>query len=255
MDDPQYLIRKGGYYYRSDAAGYTLSKAEAGRYTLADAVAYSHPNGPDGPRDGITYELDDSTAQPDAAVERVADAIEAASVGYSITLTKLVDGEAEYTATVDGQPPKIFPGHEEASEYVDGFRRTMKARAALAAMQQQAPVAEDVPAKMQHWFFKELNDDQRRSLFAYVWDQKLADEATFHSWQRKLFSRLIRDITQPQPDAAVAVERKRRPRLPALSETLYETYPVMSAQTHEAYVKEYAREAVDAAIRAGGQPS
>jgi hypothetical protein len=170
-DEPQYLIRKGGAYYRPNAAGYTLCKAEAGRYTLADAVAYSHPNGPDGPRDGITYELDDTPAQPDDVVERVADAIEAASVGYSITLTKLVDGEAEYTATVDGQPPKIFPGHEEASEYVDGFRRTMKARAALAAMQQQAPVADDVAKAIEPvrpWY--ESDEHPPRELAAIVAD-------------------------------------------------------------------------------------
>lgn len=42
-------------------------------------------------------------------------------------------------------------------------------------------------------------------------------------------------------------DRKRR-RLPKLSEDLYEGYPAMSAQTHEAAVKEYAREAVSSAF-------
>ena len=32
-----WLIRKGGYYYRPNRAGYTTSKAEAGRYTEAEA--------------------------------------------------------------------------------------------------------------------------------------------------------------------------------------------------------------------------
>ncbi len=55
-----YLIRKNGYYYRPNAQGYTSSKADAGRYTLEEAIRRSHPNGPDGPRDGITYELADA---------------------------------------------------------------------------------------------------------------------------------------------------------------------------------------------------
>lgn len=56
---PAYLIRKRGAYYRPNAQGYTTSVSEAGRYTLADAVRHSHPNGPDGPRDGITYVHED----------------------------------------------------------------------------------------------------------------------------------------------------------------------------------------------------
>lgn len=52
-----YLIRKGGAYYRPKAQGYTNHIEAAGRFTLEEAISYSHPNGPDGPRDGITYEL------------------------------------------------------------------------------------------------------------------------------------------------------------------------------------------------------
>jgi hypothetical protein len=37
--DHQWLIRKRGYYYRPDRAGYTASIAEAGRYTEAEAKA------------------------------------------------------------------------------------------------------------------------------------------------------------------------------------------------------------------------
>ena len=54
-----YLIRKNGYYYRPKAQGYTSSRLGAGRYTLEEAIRHSHPNGPDGPRDGITYEADE----------------------------------------------------------------------------------------------------------------------------------------------------------------------------------------------------
>lgn len=37
--DRQWLIRKRGYYYRPNRAGYTASIAEAGRYTEAEAKA------------------------------------------------------------------------------------------------------------------------------------------------------------------------------------------------------------------------
>ena len=53
---PYYVICKGGAYYRPNAEGYTRDRAVAGLFTLAEAIAHSHPNGPDGPRDGITYE-------------------------------------------------------------------------------------------------------------------------------------------------------------------------------------------------------
>ena len=68
----RYLIRKGGYYYRPNAQGYTGNNAEAGRYTLEEAISYSHPNGPNGPRDGISYELDTTAqSQPAATVQEV----------------------------------------------------------------------------------------------------------------------------------------------------------------------------------------
>ena len=51
----EYVIRKDGYYYRPNAQDYTPSIHEAGRYSLADAIRLTHPNGPDGPRDGLSY--------------------------------------------------------------------------------------------------------------------------------------------------------------------------------------------------------
>jgi len=53
--EPMYLICKHGGYYRPNCQGYTSSIHEAGRYTLAEAENETHPNGPDGPRDGMTY--------------------------------------------------------------------------------------------------------------------------------------------------------------------------------------------------------
>jgi hypothetical protein len=51
----RYFITKGGAYYRPNAEGYTRDTAEAGRFTLEEAISHSHPNGPNGPRDGIDY--------------------------------------------------------------------------------------------------------------------------------------------------------------------------------------------------------
>ena len=186
MDDPQYLIRKGG----------------------------------------ITYELDDITAQGDDVVERISRAVH------------------EFLCRRD------IMQYLDNDEDCEGI-----ARAALAAMQQQAPVKLDwraiAKAAGEHGVRYRTNS----ALMAFFAQIGLTQP------QAVVVSKLPSDCHQPdlpsaddqQADAAVAMERKRRPRLPALSETLYETYPVMSAQTHEAYVKEYAREAVDAAIRAGGQ--
>ncbi|MEH7827627.1 hypothetical protein [Gemmobacter denitrificans] len=50
-----WLIHKAGRgWYRPDAHGYTSDPLQAGRFSYNDAMEYSHPNGPTGPRDGIT---------------------------------------------------------------------------------------------------------------------------------------------------------------------------------------------------------
>lgn len=51
----EYLIRKNGYWYRPNCQGYTTSIDQAGRYTLIEARLLTHPNGPNGPRDGLTF--------------------------------------------------------------------------------------------------------------------------------------------------------------------------------------------------------
>lgn len=66
MTQALYLIRKRGAFYRPNAEGYTMNRAEAGRYTLAEAISHSHPNGSDGPRDGIDYMLANDPDKTDA---------------------------------------------------------------------------------------------------------------------------------------------------------------------------------------------
>ena len=63
-DGKEYVIRKGGYFYRPKAEGYTSNANDAGRFSLKQAILHSFPNGPDGPRDGITYELATRTPDP-----------------------------------------------------------------------------------------------------------------------------------------------------------------------------------------------
>ena len=60
-----YLIRKGGFYYRPKCSGYTSSAITAGRYTLEEAERYTHPNGPDGPRDDMTFIHEDDVPDPE----------------------------------------------------------------------------------------------------------------------------------------------------------------------------------------------
>ena len=55
MSTPEYLICKYGGYYRPNCQGYTNDFFAAGRYTLEEAERETHPNGPDGPRDGMAY--------------------------------------------------------------------------------------------------------------------------------------------------------------------------------------------------------
>ena len=63
----KYLIRKGGAWYRPNSQGYTGSAIQAGRYTKEDAIDITHPNGPDGPRDGMAYIHEDDVICDDLA--------------------------------------------------------------------------------------------------------------------------------------------------------------------------------------------
>ena len=54
-EETEYLICKYGGYYRPNRQGYTMHIHDAGRYSLKEAIRETHPNGPDGPRDGMKY--------------------------------------------------------------------------------------------------------------------------------------------------------------------------------------------------------
>lgn len=81
-----YLIRKRGLYYRPNAEGYTASRDEAGRFTLAEAIDHSHPNGPDGPCDGIDYLLDDSASAATPAETETPEGVVVTQDSYTLRL-------------------------------------------------------------------------------------------------------------------------------------------------------------------------
>lgn len=65
-----YLIRKHGLWYRPNECGYTGSAIQAGRYTKEDAENITHPNGKDGPRDGMSYVHEDAVIDGDWIAHR-----------------------------------------------------------------------------------------------------------------------------------------------------------------------------------------
>lgn len=65
-----WLIHKRGRgWYRPDAKGYTPHPWEAGRYSHEEAMSRSHPNGPDGPRDGMTIKHESGVTGADGSLK------------------------------------------------------------------------------------------------------------------------------------------------------------------------------------------
>ena len=93
-----YVICKYGGYYRPNAAGYTNDVTQAGRYTLAEAISHSHPNGPDGPRDGITYHLAPEVSAPAKAGE---DGVGRAHAAFVLAAAKIERGTRLDSLTMD----------------------------------------------------------------------------------------------------------------------------------------------------------
>lgn len=70
----------------------------------------------------------------DDMVEAAAKAMDDAEFGFSLNLTRLVDGVSTYTLTYsDGSPTLEFEDTDEAYEHVAQRKRLIQARAALAA--------------------------------------------------------------------------------------------------------------------------
>ena len=76
------IFKRGRGWYRPESQGYTAFKFDAGRYTEQEAIAITHPNGPDGPRDGMSYRHESEVRDaPSAHIEeleaKLAKAVEA----------------------------------------------------------------------------------------------------------------------------------------------------------------------------------
>lgn len=68
-------------------------------------------------------------------IDRVAAAIESAEVSYSLTLTRLVDGERTYTLTYgDGSPPLTFDDIDDGYRHIRQRKRQAQAVAVIAAL-------------------------------------------------------------------------------------------------------------------------
>lgn len=89
----------------------------------------------------------------DEIIEAAARAIDEATIGYSIRLTKLTDDGSEYTATIDGHEPRVFEDMDDAREWVGHITREAKARAVIAAImpaigERMAGICENMPIQI-----------------------------------------------------------------------------------------------------------
>jgi hypothetical protein len=64
-------------------------------------------------------------------LQKVAEAIQAADVGYNLRLTKLVDGISEYTLTYSDGEEHLFEDIDDSYRHVDDRRFLAKAQAAI----------------------------------------------------------------------------------------------------------------------------
>ena len=105
----EFLIFKAGRgWYRAESQGYTSFKFDAGRYAEDEARAITHPNGIDGPRDGMFYKHESQVSDyPTTRIEELqaalADAIE--KLGKSEYARGQAEGKlaaSEMAGVVDG---------------------------------------------------------------------------------------------------------------------------------------------------------
>jgi len=116
MSEPLYLIQKRGLYYAPKAQGYTGVKARAGRYTLEECALHCGPNGPDGPRDGITFirEEDAPNYSPccfsdikERHMQEKADALQA-DIAELVGALREIGGNANLSAKVCAAPVNAY---------------------------------------------------------------------------------------------------------------------------------------------------
>lgn len=105
-----------------------------------------------------------------------------------------------------------------------------------------------------------MNDDIIKSVWAKVSGERPTRHLRWNNgvleqkWEREIYSPnpSITHDWRPVPTTkdAPAPALRKRVKLPPIGDELYEHYPAMSAQTHADLVRDYAREAVRAALGA-----
>ncbi len=70
----------------------------------------------------------------EALIQSVAEAIEAADVGYNLRLTKLLDGISEYTLTYSDGEEHVFEDINDGQRHISDRRFRAKAVAAIGAV-------------------------------------------------------------------------------------------------------------------------
>lgn len=184
-----YLIRKGGCFYRHNAEGYTTDPAHAGRFTLAEAERHSHPNGPDGPRDGIRYHH------------------------VSLFPAALRDHDRP---TFEGDEAEVRKWLRVLSEL--GAGQSTQALALLNAKDDMLKKTEDALDAMSRDYAEALAAKERA-------EQALADRNVAIVEAVRLLSAV--EDTSPDADAIFAAKRRLKPFLPApepVSDPLVEAY-------------------------------
>lgn len=97
------------------------------------------------------------------------------------------------------------------------------------------------------WFFRDLTDEQRLKLFS-LFGLPVDEIGNVHGRQTIALDHIATRLVKLVQDQTPAPKPKLRVKLPKIGNELYEHYPAMSAQTHAALVKDYAREAVRATL-------
>ena len=171
-----WLIHKAGRgWYRPNAKGYTGCLAEAGRYSRADALLYSHPNGLDGPRDNITikHESEAATTRADLCAS-----------GQQVRALALLEA-ARFIETMEQvDPPEPMTAEMLKAVAGAGLRNMAKRLAPLTPAQQ--PAVEPVPVAYQ----VRMSDGRWGTIFHHP-DKPLGDHRPLYAYP-------------PQPSASVA---------------------------------------------------
>jgi hypothetical protein len=111
-------------------------------------------------------------------IERVAEAINEASLGYNISLTRLVDRVSTYTLTdSDRLGPIEFPSHSDALEYITAKIRLAKARAAIKAMREPTEEMVREGRFSIGVFYDDSSDAEATSVFTAMIDAALKENS------------------------------------------------------------------------------